>query len=101
MLKSELIKVLRISKNVHIDLFKVIFLNTIPKESNTDAYFLKLAFVALYRDAIWTARNQATHKNYVFTANKLANSFISRTKCFLRSFKDNEAVKHYSNDEIF
>ena len=68
----------------------------IHQESNRDIYLLKLAFIYMYRDAIWTARNQATHKNYMVTANKLADMFTYKMKYLLKIFKDTEAVKSYS-----
>ncbi len=98
-IKLELIKLLRQSNNTVINLFKAIFLNCIEQESNIDVYYLKLAFVALYRDAIWTARNQATHKNYKWSGTQLANIFISKTKYIFRLLRNSEAVKIYEEGD--
>ena len=96
LIKLELIKVLKQPDNTGINLFNVIFLNMIHQESERDIYLLKLAFIAMYRDAIWTARNHATHKNYMVTANKLADMFTYKMKYLLKIFKDTEAVKSFS-----
>ena len=96
-IKLELIKLLKHRQNNHIDLFKCIFLNTLPTEANKNLKFLKLAFVALYRDAIWTARNEATHKNHIKSSNLIANMFICKTKYLLKLFKGNEAVQLFLN----
>ena len=98
-IKLELIKLLKQSNNTNINLFKAIFLNCIEQESNIDVYCLKLAFVALYRDAIWTARNQATHKNYKWSGTKLANIFISKTKYIFKLLRNSEAVKIYEEGD--
>ena len=94
-IKLELIKLLKHRQNNHIDLFKCIFLNTLPTEANKNLKFLKLAFVALYRDAIWTARNEATHRNHKTSSNQMANMFVSKTKYLLKLFKDSEAVQSF------
>ena len=91
--KLELIKLLQHRQNTHIDLFEGIFLNSLPTESNKNVNFLKLAFIAVYRDAIWTARNEATHKNHIKSSNLIANMFICKTKYLLKLCKDNEAVQ--------
>ena len=98
-IKLELIKLLKQSNNTNINLFKAIFLNCIEQESNIDVYYLKLAFVALYRDAIWTARNQATHKNYKWSGTQLANIFISKTKYIFKLLRNSEAVKIYEEGD--
>ena len=93
LIKLELIKVLKQPDNTTVNLFKVIFLNLIHKESYRELYLLKLAFIAIYRDAIWMARNQATHKNYKVTANQLANIFTNKIKYLLKIYENTEAVK--------
>ena len=95
LIKLELIKLLKQTDNSAIDLFKAVFLNHIQQESNIDVYYFKLAFIALYRDAIWTARNQATHKNYKWSETQLANIFISKIKYILKLFRNSEVVKNY------
>ena len=90
-----IIKLLKQTDNSTIDLFKAVFLNHIQQESNIDVYYFKLAFIALYRDAIWTARNQATHKNYKWSETQLANIFISKIKYILKLFRNSEVVKNY------
>ena len=95
LIKLELIKSLKQTDNSTIDLFKAVFLNHIQQESNIDVYYFKLAFIALYRDAIWTARNQATHKNYKWSETQLANIFISKIKYILKVFRNSEVVKNY------
>ena len=94
-IKLELVKLLKHRQNTQIDLFKGIFLNTLPTESNKKYYLLKLAFIALYRDAIWTARNEATHRNHKTSSNQIANMFISKTKYLLKLFKDSEGVQSF------
>ena len=95
LIKLELIKLLKQTDNSTIDLFKAVFLNHIQQEFNIDVYYFKLAFIALYRDAIWTARNQATHKNYKWSQTQLANIFISKIKYTLKLFRNSEVVKNY------
>ena len=94
-LKVELLKVLNLSDNSSNNLFEGIFLNVLPTESNKSVYFLKLAFIAVYRDAIWTARNHATHNNQKYSSDQLVSIFINKTKYLLKLFEGNEAVQVY------
>ena len=94
-LKHELLKLLKLPTTSPFDLYKAIFLNIIPKERNKEVYFFKLALVAIYRDTIWKARNQATHKNCKISDTTLSAMFISKTKYLLKRFRENETLKSY------
>ena len=94
-IKLNLIRLLRQPHNTFIDLYKGIFLNTIPFEENKDLYMIKQTLFAIYRDSIWTARNQATHKNYIFSKDQIETLFINKVKFFFRRFKENETIKQF------
>ena len=83
-LKRELISLLRQQTNNSFDLYKAIFLNIIPNEIDKEIYFLKLALIAIYREAIWTARNQATHKECHISDRSLSTIFINKTRYLLK-----------------
>ena len=88
-------KLLKQPTTSSFDLYKAIFLNIIPQEKNKDIHFLKLSLVALYRDTIWKARNQATHKNCKISDTTLSTIFISKTNYLLKRFRENETLKSY------
>ncbi len=56
---------------------------------------IKQTLFAIYRDSIWTARNQATHKNYIFSKDQIETLFINKVKFFFRRFKENETIKQF------
>lgn len=97
-LKLNLLRLLRQPHNTFIDPYKAIFLNSIPKETTKDLYFVKLAIIAIYRETIWTSRNNATHNGYMFSRDHFLRLFGNKINFFFKLFKENEVVNSFVND---
>ena len=95
-IKLDLIKLLRQPHNTYIDLYKSIFLNIVPKEDDDDLYRVKKAFVAIYRETIWTIRNDATHKNHQFSGEQIRKIFSNKVAAFVERFKGDKTVELFS-----
>ena len=97
-LKLNLLRLMRQPHNTFIDPYKAIFLNSIPKETTKDLYFVKLAIIAIYRETIWTSRNNATHNGYMFSSDHFLRLFGNKINFFFKLFKENEVVNSFVND---
>ena len=95
-IKLDLIKLLRQPHNTYIDLYKSIFLNIVAKEDDDDLCRVKKAFVAIYRETIWTIRNDATHKNYKFSGEQVRKIFSNKVAAFAERFKGDRTVELFS-----
>ena len=92
-IKLNLIRLLRQPHNTFIDLYEAIFLNITPIEENKELHLIKQAFLSIYRDTIWIARNQATHKNYIMSQVQMNTLFHNKVKSFLKRFRDEESIQ--------
>ena len=92
-MKLNLIRLLRQPHNTFIDIYEGIFLNITPREENKELHLIKQAFLSIYRDTIWTARNQATHKNYIMSQVQMNTLFHNKVKSFLKRFKEDENIQ--------
>ena len=95
-IKLNLIRLLRQPHNTFIDLYNSVFLDILPDDGNKDLYFIKQAFLAIYRESVWLARNQATHKNYIFSKDQINNIFQNKIRSFFKRVKENETIKLFN-----
>ena len=95
-IKLNLIRLLRQPHNTFVDLYNSVFLDILPDDGNKDLYLIKQAFLAIYRESVWIARNQATHKNYIFSKDQINNIFQNKIRSLFKRVKENETIKLFN-----
>ena len=83
LIKTSLLKLLRLPINTYRDLYQGIFLGITTQDSNTSINHYRQTLFHIYRHTCWGARVSATFKNTTHTAETLNSTFIAHAQKFI------------------